>query len=116
MKKWFGVLLALTFLSAMVSAASPSVNIGSSFNQLCLQIKTAVPIVAFAMMILGGIIYGAGQVMGAETRARANVWATALLTGGIIGLIIAASAPYVISFVMGMFSTGGALSYGAFTC
>ena len=116
MNKWFGVLLALIFLSAIVSAATPSVNIASSFNELCKQIKTAVPIVAFTMMILGGIIYGAGQVMGAETRARANVWATAMLTGGIIGLIIAAGAPYVISFFLSMFTGAAANMSSSFTC
>ncbi|MCX6778480.1 MAG: hypothetical protein NT157_06395, partial [Candidatus Micrarchaeota archaeon] len=39
-------------------------------------------------------IYAIGQVLGSETRARATVWATAMLVGGIIGLIIAASAQF----------------------
>ena len=106
MKKWFGVLVALMFLSAMVYASPPpgSVNIALAFNQLCKDVKGAVPIIAFTMLILGGLIYAAGQVMGAETRARANVWATAMVTGGIIGLLIAASAKYVIILVLGMFT------------
>ena len=118
MKKWFGVLVALMFLSTIVSAVmgiSGSVSLASGFNDLCKNVKTAVPIVAFTMMILGGIIYGAGQIMGAETRARANVWATAMLTGGIIGLIIAASAPYVIGFTVNLFG-GVTLGSSAFTC
>jgi len=112
MKKWFGVLVALMFLSTFVSAAS--VNIAGVFVKLCGDVKTAVPIVAFTMLILGGIIYGAGQVMGAETRARANVWATAMVTGGMIGLIIAASAKYVILFIMSMF-VGGAYNVSNWT-
>lgn len=106
MKKWFGVLVALIFFSAMVSATttpSGSINIAAQFNDLCKNVKSSVPIVAFTMLILGGLIYAGGQIMGAETRARANVWATAMLTGGIIGLLIAASAPYVINLVMQMF-------------
>ena len=56
------------------------------------------------MLLIAGIIYAAGQIMGAETRARANVWATALLTGGMIGLLIAAAAPYIIWFFATTFS------------
>ncbi|VVC02598.1 Uncharacterised protein [Candidatus Burarchaeum australiense] len=61
------------------------------------------------MLLIAGLIYAAGQIMGAETRARANVWATALLTGGIIGLLIAASAPYVLQ-LFGSFFTGNDLT------
>ncbi len=74
-------------------------------QEVCTTVKTAVPIIAFTMLIIGGLIYAAGQIMGAETRARANVWATALVVGAIIGLVIAASAPFVVSTFARFFTT-----------
>ncbi|MFH1447725.1 MAG: hypothetical protein ABIG39_02580, partial [Candidatus Micrarchaeota archaeon] len=66
--------------------------------------------------ILAGGIYAIGQVLGAETRARASVWATAMLVGGVIGLIIAASAQYLVS-IFAQFTIGGtSLLSGAVSC
>ncbi len=108
-------LFVVALFMGVAVATTPTLNISEQFSQLCSQIKTVVPIVAFSMLLLGGIIYAAGQIMGAETRARANVWATAMLTGGIIGLLIAASAPYIIWFFAGMFSNSP-ISYSDTFC
>jgi len=53
------------------------------------------------MIVLAGVIYAAGQMMGAETRARANVWATAALTGALIAILIYAIAPSVLRTMYG---------------
>ncbi|HQT45087.1 MAG TPA: hypothetical protein PLO51_03855 [Candidatus Micrarchaeota archaeon] len=56
-----------------------------------------VPIVAMLMVVAGGVIYAGGQLMGAETRARANVWATSMLVGAVIGIMIRVVAPGILS-------------------
>jgi len=53
------------------------------------------------MIILAGVIYASGQMMGAETRARANVWATAALTGALIAILISVVAPSVLDMIYG---------------
>ena len=53
------------------------------------------------MILLAAVIYATGQMMGAETRARANVWATSCLTGALIGIIIASVAPIVLETMAG---------------
>jgi hypothetical protein len=53
------------------------------------------------MTMLAAVIYAAGQMMGAETRARANVWATAALTGAMMAILISVVAPSVIGAVYG---------------
>jgi len=60
---------------------------------------------------VAGVIYAAGQIMGAETRARANVWATAALTGALIGVLIYAVAPSVLDTIYG--GTTGSVKCGA---
>jgi len=57
------------------------------------------------MIVFSGVIYAAGQLLGAETRARANVWATAALTGALIGVLIYAVAPSVLQTI---YNEGGA--------
>jgi hypothetical protein len=53
------------------------------------------------MIIFAGVVYAAGQMMGAETRARATVWATAALTGALFGVLIYAIAPAVLTTIYG---------------
>ena len=101
-------LVALMLLSNLVAA-----DMVTELGKVCGNIKNVVPIVALLMFILAGGIYAIGQVLGAETRARASVWATAMLVGGVIGLIIAASAQFFLEtfskFSMG--SASGVLSF-----
>jgi phosphate/sulfate permease len=93
------------FVGALMAGAAVAGGINTQpIVDVCVTVKTAVPVVAFTMLIIGGLIYAAGQIMGAETRARANVWATALVVGAIIGLVIAASAPFVVSTFAKFFS------------
>jgi hypothetical protein len=98
------LVMALAILSNVVFAQ----GLVDSLTGLCTTVKGIVPVVALLMFIMAGGIYAIGQVLGAETRARASVWATAMLVGGVIGLIIAASA----NFLLTMFaqSLGGASS------
>ncbi len=85
----------------------------TQLSLLCGNIKSIVPIVAVLMFITAGAVYAAGQIMGAETRARANVWSTAMLVGGIIGLVIAASAGYLLQiFAQAALGTGGGVTIG----
>ncbi|MCX8196930.1 MAG: hypothetical protein N3G80_01290, partial [Candidatus Micrarchaeota archaeon] len=55
--------------------------------------------VTMLMIVFAAVVYAGGQMMGAETRARANVWATAALVGAIIGVLILAVAPPVLSYM-----------------
>ena len=86
------LVMALAILSNVVFA-----DLVSSLTELCTTVKGIVPVVALHRFIMAGGIYAIGQVLGAETRARASVWATAMLVGGVIGLIIAASANFLLT-------------------
>ena len=97
MKK-FGILVVLV-LAASVFATSALNTVTSSLSDLCNGLKTMLPVAAMLMIILAGVIYAAGQMMGAETRARANVWATAALTGALIAILIAVVGPAVLQTI-----------------
>ena len=95
----------MLFVSLLVLQALFAVSVLGSLqdavSQLCTSLRSMLPVTAMMMLILGGVIYAAGQMMGAETRARANVWATAALTGALIAVLIAVVAPAVLTTIYG---------------
>jgi len=99
MRKIWALLALALVLASVVSAQITRVS--SAIETLCGQLKDLLPVASMLMVVVAGVIYAAGQIMGAETRARANVWATAALTGALIGLLIYAIAPSVLAAIYG---------------
>ena len=93
--------LVLLLLVAVGTVSATLGNLPTAISDLCVALQTLLPVVAMLMVIVAGVIYASGQIMGAETRARANVWATAALTGALIALLIWAVAPGVLSAIWG---------------
>ncbi len=110
MKK-LGILIALALVVSIVSAQSGISNVTSAVSELCIGLRNLLPVAAMLMIILAGVIYAAGQMMGAETRARANVWATAALTGALIAILIAVVAPPVLQMIYTGSSTGSLTTF-----
>jgi uncharacterized membrane protein len=92
------VLFAFVFFGNVFGATT---GLGSSLSNIKMQIEAIIPVVALMMIVLAGLIYGIGQVMGAEMRGRAAVWAQALLIGAILGLLIAAMAQPLVDLFSG---------------
>ena len=92
------LLIALVMLGGL-AFAGPLDNVNTAVSQLCTGLTSLLPIAAMLAIVLAGVIYAAGQMMGAETRARANVWATAALTGALIAIMIAVVAPAVLQTI-----------------
>ena len=107
----FGILIAIVMLVSVLEAANcpagPLQKVCESINNLCWGLKNLLPIAAMLGIVLAGVIYAAGQMMGAETRARANVWATAALTGALIAILMAVVAPVVLQTIYGTTGTIG---------
>lgn len=99
--KGFAFALALIAFLPLLYPASGLTAMKDALNGLCGGLTSMLPVAAMLMTILASVIYAAGQMMGAETRARANVWATAALTGAMVAILIAVIAPSVIGAVYG---------------
>ncbi|MEM4555064.1 MAG: hypothetical protein QXT25_04420 [Candidatus Anstonellaceae archaeon] len=91
-------LLAALFVISLVFAVS---NIQSALSSFCSGIVSLLPIISMLMIVFAGVVYAGGQMMGAETRARANVWATAALVGAVIGILIVVVTPEVLKVMYG---------------
>ena len=102
-------LFALSFLlsfssvifSASTSIANPTSSLHIALRDLCSGVTGTVPSISMLMVLAGSAIYASGQVMGSETRARSNVWATAALTGAVTGLLISTVTPGVLATIYG---------------
>ncbi|MEM3364505.1 MAG: TrbC/VirB2 family protein [Candidatus Micrarchaeia archaeon] len=101
MNKYGYFALIALLLAINVAFAQTNTALSTQLENIKNSLKTILPIVAIVMIVLAGVVYAAGQVMGAEMRSRASVWATSLLVGAIIGLILAASAEAIV----GLFSS-----------
>jgi len=98
---YYALMFALLFFGIIYAAASPTDTLKTALQDLCKSVRDLVPIAAMLMILLAAVIYATGQMMGAETRARANVWATSCLTGALIGILIATIAPAVLGTIAG---------------
>jgi len=76
-------------------------NLKTAMTNLCTDAISLLTVTIILMIVLAAVVYAGGQVMGAETRARATVWATAMLTGAIIGAILYVVVPWLIAKIIG---------------
>ncbi len=97
---FYGLIFTLLFFGIMF-ADDPTSKLKEALQSLCSSVHTLIPVAAMLMVLLAAVIYATGQMMGAETRARANVWATSCLTGALIGILISTIAPAVLQIIAG---------------
>ena len=103
MNKMWIFLAAVMALACMTYATdvNPLATTYCAMVSLCRGMQGLLPVAAMLMVLLAAVIYATGQMMGAETRARANVWATSCLTGALIGILISVIAPAVLQTING---------------
>ncbi|MFA5049779.1 MAG: hypothetical protein WC501_02115 [Candidatus Micrarchaeia archaeon] len=80
-----------------VTANPEATQIKNAICEIVNIVETVMGAVMLILIVMAAIIYAAGQVMGAETRARANVWATSMFLGAIIGGLIYLVVPVFIN-------------------
>ncbi len=98
-------------LGLVVATADPTTDsIKSGMCQLYNVVQSLLAVVVFILIVVAAIIYAAGQVMGAETRARASVWATSMIVGAIIGIVIYIVVPMVLGYMVPGVTEGASLS------
>lgn len=97
MNKKIGVVFLILLLA--ISTVFSASGLIAAMSQLCKDAKSLMLIAMFLMILLAAITYAAGQMMGAETRARATVWATAMFTGALFAGIIFAITPKAIEMI-----------------
>ena len=87
-------LLAIIVLAGTAFALSPSstedakTRLMLGLNDLCIQLVSILPIIAILLFVLAAVIYGIGHIFGAEMKSKATGWATSMIVGAVISLLI----------------------------
>ena len=100
-KALFAAFALSLFVGSAFATPPPTSRLKDALSELCTGLSQLVPVAAMLMVLLASVIYATGQMMGAETRARANVLATSALTGALIGILISVIAPAVLQTIAG---------------
>jgi hypothetical protein len=104
--KYFLIAVLLLNFTGVAFATEETTTAGATglqtaLKNLCETSRSLLAVGAMLMIILAAAVYAVGQILGAETRARASVWATAMLTGAVIGIIIYIVVPWIIGMISG---------------
>lgn len=95
-------MLVLSMLFGLVAATpDPTEDISAGICGLYTLVNTVLTAVIFLLIVAAAIVYAGGQLLGAETRARATVWATSMFMGALIGVLIYVIVPFVLNLMMG---------------
>lgn len=95
----FSVGISLLFLAGLLFSTLG--DLPAAVSSLCVALTNLLPVVGMLMILVAAVVYATGQIMGAETRARANVWATAALGGALMAFLIVSVAPPVLQALYG---------------
>ena len=92
--------LALFFALIGMVAADESSDIKKGICDLSNLVSTVLTAVIFLLIVAAAVVYAGGQLLGAETRARATVWATSMFMGALIGVLIYVIVPYILGVMV----------------
>jgi uncharacterized membrane protein YgcG len=95
----FLIIALVILIFATFSFAQESII--DAMKSLCQTATALLATGAMLLVILAAAVYAIGQMVGAETRARASVWATAMITGALIGIVIYLILPGLIELMLG---------------
>ena len=89
--------LFLGIIFAQTTTTSPGLlQLQDAMKTICGQVYNLLPPVAMLLVIAGAVTYAAGQFAGAEMRARATGWATAMIIGALFAFVIVLLLPSVV--------------------
>jgi uncharacterized protein (DUF983 family) len=96
-----GMFVMSMLLGLVAAAPSPqATDIMCGLCELYSLVSTVLAVVVFVLIVVAAVVYAGGQIMGAETRARASVWATSMIIGALIGVLIYIVLPMVMASML----------------
>jgi len=113
MGKLFGKLMLVLALFGFVGAnlAASQVNtISSALCSIYNIVHTVIFIIGLVLIILGGAMYAGAHVLPGNLKGSLQGYGMGMIVGGIAGVIIALSAPYIMNTIAGNNTVGSSCS------
>jgi hypothetical protein len=95
-----GLVAAGTGADTGADTGTAATQIEAGLCELYKLVNQVLAVVVFVLIVVAAIVYAGGQIMGAETRARASVWATSMIIGALIGVLIIVILPMIMEAMM----------------
>jgi hypothetical protein len=73
-------------------------------------------LLALALMVLGGAVYGGATFLPGAARGSVQAYAMGMIIGGITGVIIAMAGPYIFQLITGYGAPNIASTSLAYSC
>jgi len=114
MGKLFGKLMLVLALFGFVGAnlaASQGNEVNAISSALCgiyTIVHTVIFIIGLVLIIIGGAMYAGAHVLPGNLKGSLQGYGMGMIVGGIAGVIIALSAPYIMTVISGNSSVGSA--------
>ena len=96
-------ILFLSFLVTMTAASATSIT-STVTSQICIiytVVHTAIFILGLVLMIGGAALYAASHIMPGQSKSTLQGYGMGMILGGVIGVIIAEIAPFLLGLIMG---------------
>jgi len=82
------LMASAVFAQRAYDTTDARVRLITGLNNLCVQLVSILPIIAILLFVLAAVVYGIGHIFGAEMRSKATSWATSMVVGAVISLLI----------------------------
>ncbi len=101
------ILMVLPFFTFATASAQTSlqVTISSVICPIYLAVNTGIFIIGLTLMILGGALYAAAHIMPGSSKGSLQGYGMSMIIGGVVGVIIAELAPYILGLLTSTSST-----------
>ncbi len=93
------VLPLLAFTSAVASGQDVYTTITSVICPIYTAISTGIFILGLTLMVLGGALYAVAHIMPGQSKGSIQGYGMGMIIGGVIGVIIAELAPYILAML-----------------
>ena len=115
-----GLAFQFVFAQGATTPGTPGGNISSVLCSIINTVKAVIGILALAMFILGGALYGIAHFLPAagNLRSGAQGWGMGMIMAGFIAFIIYLLAGYIVTTLVGFANAqvGAISNVGSLTC
>ncbi len=95
------LLAAIGSFATILGSASLTSNIVAPICTIYTAVHTAIFILGLTLMILGGALYAGAHMMPGASKGSIQGYGMGMILGGVIGVIIAIAAPYILGLLTG---------------
>ncbi|MCL5423657.1 MAG: hypothetical protein M1385_01065 [Candidatus Marsarchaeota archaeon] len=100
----FGYISGIGMSQIIIGGTGTQSGVGGALNAICTvysDVETVIFILGLTLMILGAALYAGSHVMPSQSKGSLQGYGMGMILGGVVGVIIALLAPYILQLITG---------------